>query len=83
MTIARAERLNPDQLKDTYVTGPDNQLVPLSAMGAARLARALPGRAFAKRGAASDGSALIRYWGHVCFQGFEFGREMISREFVG
>ena len=30
--IARAERLNPDQLKDIYVTGPDNQLVPLSTI---------------------------------------------------
>jgi multidrug efflux pump subunit AcrB len=29
VTVARAERLNPDQLKDIYVTGPDNQLVPL------------------------------------------------------
>jgi len=28
--IARAERLNPDQLRDIYVTGPANQLVPLS-----------------------------------------------------
>ena len=28
--IARAERLNPEQLRDIYVTGPDNRLVPLS-----------------------------------------------------
>jgi multidrug efflux pump len=28
--LARAERLNPEQLKDIYVTGPDNRLVPLS-----------------------------------------------------
>lgn len=30
--IARAERLNPDQLQDIYITGPDNRLVPLSAI---------------------------------------------------
>ena len=30
--IARAERLNPDQLRDIYVTGPDNQLAPLSTI---------------------------------------------------
>jgi len=28
--IKRSERLNPDQLKDIHVTGPDGQLVPLS-----------------------------------------------------
>ena len=28
--ILRRDRLNPDQLKDIYVTGPDNRLVPLS-----------------------------------------------------
>ena len=30
--IVRAERLNPDQLTDLYVTGPNNQLVPLSTI---------------------------------------------------
>src|SRR3954470_1118043 len=30
--IKRAERLNPDQLKDIYVTGPDDKLVPLSTV---------------------------------------------------
>ena len=30
--IARAERLNPDQLKDIYITGPDNQMIPLSTI---------------------------------------------------
>jgi len=30
--IVRSERLNPDQLKDIYVTGPDSRLVPLSAI---------------------------------------------------
>ncbi|WP_414660253.1 efflux RND transporter permease subunit [Horticoccus sp. 23ND18S-11] len=30
--IARAERLNPEQLRDLYVTGPNNQLVPLSTI---------------------------------------------------
>jgi len=30
--VARAERLNPDQLQDIYITGPDNQLVPLSSI---------------------------------------------------
>ena len=30
--IARAERLNPEQLRDIYVTGPNNQLVPLSTI---------------------------------------------------
>ncbi|MDC4225354.1 MAG: efflux RND transporter permease subunit [Candidatus Manganitrophus sp.] len=34
--IARAERLNPDQLKDLYVTGPDNRLIPLSAIATIR-----------------------------------------------
>ena len=30
--IKRGERLNPDQLKDIYVTGPNGQLVPLSTI---------------------------------------------------
>ena len=30
--IARAERLNPEQLKDLYVTGPNGQVVPLSSI---------------------------------------------------
>ena len=30
--IKRGERLNPDQLKDIYVTGPNGQLVPLSTV---------------------------------------------------
>ncbi|WP_166267758.1 efflux RND transporter permease subunit [Marinobacter caseinilyticus] len=30
--VARVERLNPDQLKDIYISGPDNQLIPLSAI---------------------------------------------------
>ena len=30
--IARAERLNPDQLRHIYVTSPDNQFVPLSTI---------------------------------------------------
>ncbi|MDB6169814.1 MAG: acriflavin resistance protein [Verrucomicrobia bacterium] len=30
--LVRAERLNPDQLKDVYVTGPNGQLVPLSTI---------------------------------------------------
>lgn len=30
--VLRTERLNPDQLKDIYVTGPHNQLLPLSAI---------------------------------------------------
>ena len=30
--IERADRLNPDQLKSIYVTGPDGQLVPLSTI---------------------------------------------------
>jgi multidrug efflux pump len=34
--IARAGRLNPDQLKDIYVTGPSNQLVALSTIATIR-----------------------------------------------
>jgi multidrug efflux pump len=34
--IARSERLNPEQLNDIYVTGPDNQLVPLSTFATIR-----------------------------------------------
>jgi multidrug efflux pump len=30
--IARVERLNPDQLKDVYISGPDNKMMPLSAI---------------------------------------------------
>src|SRR6185295_7621878 len=30
--IKRVDRLNPDQLKDIYVTGPDNKLIPLSTI---------------------------------------------------
>lgn len=30
--IKRAERLNPDQLKDIYVTGPDNKLISLGTI---------------------------------------------------
>jgi multidrug efflux pump len=30
--IRRVDRLNPEQLKDIYVTGPNNQLVPLSTI---------------------------------------------------
>jgi multidrug efflux pump len=30
--VQRVDRLNPDQLKDIYVTGPDGQLVPLSTV---------------------------------------------------
>ncbi len=30
--IARAERLNPEQLKDLYVSGPNGQVVPLSSI---------------------------------------------------
>jgi multidrug efflux pump len=30
--IKRGDRLNPDQLKDVYVTGPNGQLVPLSTV---------------------------------------------------
>jgi multidrug efflux pump len=34
--IARTERLNRDQLKDIYVTGPGNQLVPLRTIATVR-----------------------------------------------
>jgi multidrug efflux pump len=34
--IARSGRLNPDQLKDVYVTGPSNQLVSLSTFASLR-----------------------------------------------
>jgi multidrug efflux pump len=34
--ISRVNRLNPDQLKSIYVTGPDNQLVPLSTIATLR-----------------------------------------------
>jgi multidrug efflux pump len=34
--IKRTDRLNPDQLKNIYVTGPDNQLVPLSTIATMR-----------------------------------------------
>ena len=34
--ISRTDRLNPDQLKNIYVTGPDNQLVPLSTIATMR-----------------------------------------------
>ena len=34
--LTRAGRLNPDQLKNIYVTGPDNQLVPLSTIATIR-----------------------------------------------
>jgi multidrug efflux pump len=34
--IIRLGRLNPDQLKDIYVTGPDKQLVPLSTIASIR-----------------------------------------------
>jgi len=30
--IARSERLNPDQLDDIYITGPENTLIPLSTV---------------------------------------------------
>ena len=30
--LKRAERLNPEQLKDIYVTGPDEKLIPLSTI---------------------------------------------------
>ena len=30
--ISRADRMHPDQLQNIYVTGPDNQLVPLSTI---------------------------------------------------
>jgi len=34
--ITRTERLNPDQLRNIYVTGPNNQLVPLSTIASIR-----------------------------------------------
>jgi multidrug efflux pump len=34
--ISRMDRLNPDQLRNIYVTGPDNQLVPLSTIATIR-----------------------------------------------
>ncbi|MDQ2693817.1 MAG: efflux RND transporter permease subunit, partial [Pseudomonadota bacterium] len=34
--IVRAGRLNPDQLKDIYVTGPDNRMLPLSTIATLR-----------------------------------------------
>ena len=34
--IQRLDRLNPDQLKNIYVTGPNNQLVPLSTIAEIR-----------------------------------------------
>jgi multidrug efflux pump len=34
--IKRSERLNPDQLKDIYVTGPDDKLIPLSTVATIR-----------------------------------------------
>jgi len=34
--IERIGRLNPDQLEDIYVTGPNNQLIPLSAVATLR-----------------------------------------------
>ncbi|MGD9310212.1 MAG: efflux RND transporter permease subunit [Desulfosarcina sp.] len=34
--IRRTDRLNPDQLRNIYVTGPDNQLVPLSTIATIR-----------------------------------------------
>ena len=30
--IKRVDRLNPEQLKNIYVTGPNNQLIPLSTV---------------------------------------------------
>ncbi|PID42153.1 MAG: multidrug efflux protein [Proteobacteria bacterium] len=30
--VTRRDRLNPDQLKDIYISGPDNQMVPLSTI---------------------------------------------------
>ncbi len=30
--IERSQRLNPDQLTDIYISGPDNQLIPLSTV---------------------------------------------------
>ena len=34
--IKRVDRLNPDQLQNIYVTGPDNQIVPLSTIATIR-----------------------------------------------
>ncbi len=34
--IQRVDRLNPDQLKDIYVTGPDDKLIPLSTVATIR-----------------------------------------------
>jgi multidrug efflux pump len=34
--ISRMDRLNPDQLKNIYITGPDGQLVPLSTIATIR-----------------------------------------------
>src|SRR3954467_2562009 len=34
--VKRAERLNPDQLKDVYVTGPNGKLIPLSTVAQIR-----------------------------------------------
>ncbi|MDQ6656188.1 MAG: efflux RND transporter permease subunit, partial [Verrucomicrobiota bacterium] len=34
--IQRSDRLNPDQLKDIYVTGPDGKLIPLSSIATIR-----------------------------------------------
>jgi multidrug efflux pump len=34
--ISRSDRLNPDQLRSIYVTGPDNQLIPLSTIATIR-----------------------------------------------
>jgi multidrug efflux pump len=34
--VKRIDRLNPEQLKDIYVTGPNNQLIPLSTVASIR-----------------------------------------------
>jgi len=34
--VQRAGRLNPDQIEDIYVTGPNNQLIPLSTVASIR-----------------------------------------------
>ncbi|MFO7715197.1 efflux RND transporter permease subunit [Desulfosarcina sp.] len=34
--ISRTDRLNPNQLRSVYITGPDNQLVPLSTIATIR-----------------------------------------------
>src|ERR1700731_4326825 len=34
--VNRIDRLNPEQLKDIYVTGPNNQLIPLSTVASIR-----------------------------------------------